>query len=72
MDARIIFFLLGRMALLEGAALLLAFVLTFLREDARPLAFGLPAALSLVLWRVFSHRGKGSRTAPSTSSPLGS
>ena len=61
MDARIIFFLLGRMALLEGAALLLAFVLTFLWEDARPLAFGLPAALSLVLWRVFSHYGKGHR-----------
>ena len=63
MDARIIFFLLGRMALLEGAALLLAFVLTFLWEDARPLAFGLPAALSLVLWRVFSHYGKGHRHA---------
>lgn len=63
MDAHIISFLLGRMALLEGAALFLAFTLALFWEDERPLAFGVPAALALILWRVLSHLGKGHRHA---------
>lgn len=61
MDARIISFLLGRMAFLEGAALIVAFPLALFWEDEHPLAFGVPAALSFVLWRVFSHLSKGHR-----------
>ena len=61
MDARIVSFLLGRMAFLEGAALFLAFGLAIFWADEHPLAFGVPAALSFVLWRVFSHLSKGHR-----------
>ncbi len=61
MDVRIIFFLLGRMALLEGCALLIAFLLAIFWQDEQPFAFGMPAALALFISFIFSKLSIGHR-----------